>query len=117
MFLVGLFLLFSPRMSSAAPTNQSSAYLSWHREPNTRGTWSIISNCLITLTLCVYSAAHPNVPAPGSTYMGRLYSRAELVASGILMPEILVYTAWKQWKAARLMTRRMKELNLEVSVI
>jgi hypothetical protein len=117
MFLVILFLLFSPRMSSAAPTNQNSAYLAWHSEPNTRGTWTIISNCLVTLTLCVYSAAHPNVPAPGSTYMGRLYSRAKWVVSGILVPEILVYEAWKQWKAARLVTRRIKELSLEVGVI
>lgn len=36
----------------------------WEPEPNTRGTWSILSTCLVTMALCVWSALHINIPEP-----------------------------------------------------
>ena len=34
----------------------------WHEEPQIRGTWSILSSCIITISLCVWAAAHLNIP-------------------------------------------------------
>jgi len=39
----------------------------WHSEPKTRGTYSILSSYLITLTLCVWSIVHVTV-VPGDAY-------------------------------------------------
>ena len=37
----------------------------WRPEPDVRGTFSILSSCLITLGLCAWSALHLNVPESG----------------------------------------------------
>lgn len=34
---------------------------SWRPEPKYRGTYSILSSCLITMALCVWSAVHLNL--------------------------------------------------------
>jgi hypothetical protein len=34
----------------------------WQPEPQTRGTFSILSSCILTLGLCVWTAVHLNVP-------------------------------------------------------
>ena len=36
----------------------------WEPDPSgKRGTWTILSSCIITLTLCVYTSLHLNIPA------------------------------------------------------
>jgi hypothetical protein len=77
------------------------ATVGWQSSPRTRGTWSILISCLITLTLCAYTAIHPNVPKQGSTYSDFLWTRTKWVMVGILAPELVVYTAWRQWTSAR----------------
>jgi hypothetical protein len=42
----------------AAP-NQTAT---WEPSPTTRGSFQILSTCLITLGLCVWTAIHPNIP-------------------------------------------------------
>jgi hypothetical protein len=34
----------------------------WHPEPQFRGTFGILSSCLITISLCVWTALHLNIP-------------------------------------------------------
>jgi hypothetical protein len=34
----------------------------WHPEPQFRGTFQILSSCLVTIGLCVWTAVHLNVP-------------------------------------------------------
>lgn len=34
----------------------------WHPEPERRGTFSILSSCVITLALCVWTSIHLNIP-------------------------------------------------------
>lgn len=35
----------------------------WVDSPNERGTFNIISNCILTLVLCVWTSIHLNIPA------------------------------------------------------
>ena len=35
----------------------------WKPEPNRRGTFGILSTCLVTLSLCVWTAIHLNIPS------------------------------------------------------
>jgi len=70
----------------------------WHAEPTTRGTFSILSTCFITLVLCVWSSVHPNLPGNG----GKLWQRRlRWVVSGLLAPEFLILTAWQQRQTAK----------------
>lgn len=41
------------------PANNTSK---WHPEPTFRGTYGILSSCLITMTLCIWTAVHLNLP-------------------------------------------------------
>src|ERR1700712_543806 len=41
--------------------NETAAAPKWHAESNQRGTFSILSSCLATLALCVWSAIHINI--------------------------------------------------------
>lgn len=36
--------------------------VSWHPGPTTRGSFTILSSCVITLTLCVWKVVHLNLP-------------------------------------------------------
>jgi hypothetical protein len=75
-------------------TNQTQ---SWRAEPETRGTFTILSSCLITLVLCLWSAVHTNLPRPGSwPWVHKLW----WLIWGIFIPEYVVNAAIQQNTAA-----------------
>jgi hypothetical protein len=46
----------------------------WYPEPTRRGTYSLLSSCLLTLFICVWSAVHLNIPEAGSrSQIGRKF--------------------------------------------
>lgn len=126
-----MFLLFigvqflQPAISAPVPApEQQKEFVSWNREPQTRGTFSLLSSCLITLSLSVWTAVHLNVtveqlPHEKLSFFRRLNSRPAVrrlkwMLMGLLAPELVVYTAWQQWSSAREMTRKMRELLKKV---
>ncbi|KAJ7183884.1 hypothetical protein C8R46DRAFT_1068093 [Mycena filopes] len=68
----------------------------WQDEPNTRGTYSLVSSCIFTLGLCVWTAIHLNVPeqAPGAR---QFFRKLTWLAVGLLAPEVVTFTAWYQY--------------------
>lgn len=64
----------------------------WQGEPNTRGTWSIISTCLITLALCLWTPLHLNIPEH-SRRSSQKWRKVGWLVIGLLAPEMIVYTA------------------------
>src|ERR1700760_668710 len=95
-----------------APTEPKT--VSWQSEPNTRGTWGILTNCVLTLIVCVYTAVHLNVPHRDDTRRTQLLRRAKWVALGILAPELVVYNAWRQWDTATELTQEIARLRSQV---
>ena len=93
-------------------------YDGWRGEPSGRGTWSILSMCLITLTLCVWTAVHLNlqgIQPPG--LLGKLESilyKPRWIVVGLFAPEILVYIAWSQWLSARMLKKKMQKIRKTV---
>ena len=72
----------------------------WVSEPNGRGTWSLLYSCTFTLTLCVYTAVHLNIPRSKDSrwvIYGRQVKRT-LIA--IIAPEVVLYTALHQFTKA-----------------
>ncbi|KAI8156329.1 hypothetical protein K4K49_010958 [Colletotrichum sp. SAR 10_70] len=103
MTLTLLVSIFLPTPTSAEPA----ATRTWVSEPNGRGTFSLVSSCILTLTICVWTALHLNVPAARSTARSRALERAKWVLYGIFAPEIVVATAAAQYIIARWLKREI----------
>ena len=56
----------------------------------TRGTFDIVWSCLVTLTACIYSAIHLDVPAPNKGKLSLLLLKVALAASALVVPELVV---------------------------
>jgi hypothetical protein len=55
----------------------------------------------LTLSLCVYTAIHLNIPTPGESAWKQTLRKAKWVLIGIFAPEVVLYTALQQWWSAR----------------
>ena len=86
-------------------TNKTSA---WVSEPNVRGTWSILSSCIITICLCVWTAVHLNIPEHHRT-KAQLWRKIKWLVLGLVAPEMVAYVAWHQrQEAKKIMYHRQK---------
>ncbi|KAF3310279.1 hypothetical protein TWF173_009868 [Orbilia oligospora] len=85
------------------------ATVGWVGDPDGRGTFSLVSSCVITLTLCVWSALHLNVPPEGTSLQKAAFTRAKWVVFGIFAPELLVATASAQYLTARWLYKEIKK--------
>ena len=65
----------------------------WQPNPNIRGTADILTSCLTTLLLCVWTAVHLNVPEPGRP-VKHFFRKVGWLILALLAPELVVYTAW-----------------------
>ena len=80
----------------------------WDSGPGVRGTSDILWSCLLTLTSCVYTSIHLNVPPAGEGKLQRLRRKLTWVAMALFAPELVLYCALNQFLAAR---KLVKELN------
>ena len=72
---------------------RNEATVGWIADPDGQGTFTLLTSCLVTLGLCVWSAIQLDVP-PAKTSRVRLwllYVQWSLL--GVLGPELLVYVA------------------------
>ena len=84
----------------------------WVSEPsNSRGTFTIVSSCITTLILCVYSAVHLNVPCHNDSELRRWLRTTKWVILGILGPELVVFVAWRQYVSATTLERAVKQVQ------
>ncbi|KAI9172593.1 hypothetical protein HJFPF1_02099 [Paramyrothecium foliicola] len=82
---------------------------SWRSEPNGRGTFSLISSCILTLVFCVWSALHLNVPPAKATSSRSALEKTYWVLYGIFAPELVVATAASQYITARWLKREIEK--------
>lgn len=88
----------------------------WVSEPDTRGTFGILSACVATTLLCVWTALHLNVPPPNETrwhWYGstRFWRKSLWLFLGLLAPDLVVYTAWYQFTEARKVLACMRQFE------
>ena len=79
----------------------------WKPEPNFRGSWSLVSSCIITILLCVWSAVHLNVPEHRKTHR-QFWRKLKWLLMGLMAPEIVGYVAWHQRRQAKAILRDVK---------
>ena len=70
----------------------ASDILVWQSEPTYRGTWNILSSCLITLGLCLWTALHLNI-AQYKKESSQKWRKVGWLVWGALAPELVSTTA------------------------
>ena len=74
----------------------------WKPSSDTRSTSDILSTCIITMLLCVWTAVHLNVSPPGKVWTSGLRKVGWMIMA-LLAPEILAYTAWYVYSSRKLL--------------
>ena len=85
----------------------------WVREPQGRGTLSILYTCTFTLILCVYTAIHLNIPPAGEARIWQFLRKVKWAIVAIFAPEVVLFTAIYQYWSARLFCLEMDEIRAE----
>jgi hypothetical protein len=80
----------------------------WHPEPQTRGTFTILSSCLITMSLCIWTSLHLNLPEHKKEHLQK-YRKLGWMILGLIAPEIVVWNAWSQRKTMKKVSKLMQE--------
>lgn len=112
-----LFALFLALPTIALPTGNVTAIAPpWVSSPNVRGTADIVLTCLATISLCVYTALHLNVPKCGSTAVDNVFRKAKWVVVGIFAPEIVVYSAFVQLRTVIVFRDSMRKILQEADL-
>ncbi len=78
----------------------------WQSDPDGRGTVTLVSSCVLTLTICVYSAMHLNVPPHGESTFQFWLRNIKWGLLGIFGPELVIFIAWKQYLSAKTIVKR-----------
>ncbi|KAL4973094.1 hypothetical protein BDW66DRAFT_142892 [Aspergillus desertorum] len=86
---------------------------SWVSEPSGRGTWSILSTCLLTIIMCCWTSVCPNIPAQSDSYWSSFREKLHLACIGVLGPEFLLVLAMGQWSSARKSVKEFRRLNVD----
>lgn len=91
-----------------SPFGNTTQPAAWHSEPSHRGTYGLLSTCIITLGLCVWTAVHLNIPAQGKSSR-QILRKLKWLLIALLSPEVVVYTAYTQYIFARKLHRQAQE--------
>lgn len=92
--------LHSTRAALETKRDDGPETVGWYSTPQVRGTFDLLLSCLTTLSLCAWTAYHPNVHAHRSEWKV-LSHRATWMLIAVLFPEVVLWCAWEQWWAAR----------------
>jgi hypothetical protein len=60
----------------------------WRSEPRHRGSYNILSTCLFTIALCVWTALHLNIPAYRKAKW-QWYRKLKWLIVGLFAPEMV----------------------------
>ena len=107
----------APHDTRSASSSRRSPYVGFVDDPAGRGTSGLILSCLLTLVLCVWSALHLNVPPPGRTRRQSFWTNVIWITAGIYAPEMVVFTAWRQWSSAKLLYKRVHQHRTKSDVV
>lgn len=113
---VALLVFLSVQQCDHVTASSNSTLVSgWVDDPDGRGTFSIISSCLLTLSLCVYTSIHLNIRPREKNELQSWVETSKWVGFGVLAPELLVFIAWRQYASAMNLDRSMRKLKEDVS--
>ena len=71
------------------------------RDPSGRGTVGLLTSCIFTLTLCVWTALHLNIFPEDTSWRQRMLHKSIWAALALFAPEDVLWRAVVQWESAR----------------
>ena len=98
----------NPATNTTAPSNPP--YL-WVEEPELRGTFGIISFCLSTLIICIWSTLHFNIPTKRYTETRRFFFHVFWMFLALLAPELLLFLAINERISAGTLLRKVLKFH------
>ncbi|KAH7080480.1 hypothetical protein BKA63DRAFT_506520 [Paraphoma chrysanthemicola] len=108
--LHSLLSLNTTALPISVGTMSSSDRSGWRSSPDGRGTLNIIWSCLFTVFICCWTASHPDIPRPGSSWTKRALDKIVCLLVAAIAPEFLVFIALCEWAAAR-DSRRKRDVS------
>jgi len=117
MFLVLLMIALFQTHSASMPTIPNTINPREEPQLTPRGTmqghtirtrYNIIWSCMSTLFICTWVAIHPNIPPQNEGTIRSLIRRIKLMHYTLIVPELILIWAYKQWKVAREIAGRFK---------
>ena len=75
----------------------------------TRSTFEILWSCWTTIFICTWTAMHPNIPPRRQSLIQALWRKTILMFCALLVPELVLTWAVKQWLAAKEIERQFKK--------
>ncbi|KAG2121882.1 hypothetical protein DEU56DRAFT_91310 [Suillus clintonianus] len=111
MRLLLCMILYLVGVIQAAPTTNATTTSEYFEAPSftNRTLSSIISSSVLTLFACVYTAIHPNIPSPEDSPFYILRRRLGIMIVALVVPELVVVWAMRQWTSARKVTEDFEE--------
>ncbi|KAF8811620.1 hypothetical protein BYT27DRAFT_7183765 [Phlegmacium glaucopus] len=82
----------------------------WVSPPPTRGTFNILTTCVLTLILCMWTAMHMNIPPQDESPISRMARKLMWTLIALLAPEIVAYIAWRQWISAKSLAKEINDI-------
>lgn len=91
--------------------------VSWTPEPHRRGSFGILSSCIVTISLCVWTALHLNIPHysdPKRHWFTKrlMWRKLGWLCLGLLAPEMVAYSAWDQYRQSKRHATAMSALGV-----
>src|SRR3569833_2333086 len=98
-------------MFSISSDPSTNVTVGWQPEPTTRGSFNILSSCIITTSLCVWRAVHLNIPSEGEK-LAQVLRKVGGLLVGLVAPEMVVFTAWYQRSTAKAISKEIERTEL-----
>jgi len=73
----------------------------WMSSPPERGTMDILWTCCLSLSICLYTLLHLNVPAPSEGLWTLFLRKMKWFLCGYVVPIIPMLFVFAQWSAAK----------------
>ena len=74
--------------------------------------WDIIKGCTATLIACTWVSVHPNMTAQKDRTVRVMLVRLELMIWSLLVPEMVIFWALRQWIGAYALSKLHKGLQI-----
>ncbi|KAF9077978.1 hypothetical protein BDP27DRAFT_1207537 [Rhodocollybia butyracea] len=74
-----------------------------------RTTLQIFWSCASVLIACTWVSIHPNIPGPKDNGLRVLAEKIFLMLVTLIVPEMMLYWAYRDWSCARILANRLQE--------
>ncbi len=102
-------------MGDTSNSTVNFAVQGWTGNPPLRGTFDILSSCLIAILASTWTILHLNVPAANDSQMKKFFRKLKWMCFTIMFPEFMFAHAMEERMMANLVLETLKEAGVKVN--